>query len=101
MNLQHLSAHALAGRIDALELLSLEGGIYLLDIYLQGQRHSLIDDRGEVWHLRSVEHARDLLRELPELPFHLVQQSPYDEMCGLAEGARETLRVPISVRSQW
>jgi hypothetical protein len=101
MYLQDLATHAAAGRIDALELISLEGGIYLLDIYLQGQRHRLIDERGAVWHLRSVEHTRDLLREVPELPFHLVQQSPYDEMCGLAEGAREPLRVPIGMRSQW
>jgi hypothetical protein len=101
MYLQDLATHGAAGQIDALALISLEGGIYLLDIYLQGQRHRLIDERGAVWHLRSVEHARDLLREVPELPFHLVQQSPYDEMCGLAEGAREPLRVPIGMRSQW
>ena len=76
MNLSDLARHANAGRIDALELISLEGGIYILDIYLQGQRHALVDERGSVCHLRSVEHARDLLRDLPELPFHLVQQSP-------------------------
>jgi len=101
MNLSDLAWHANAGRIDALELISLEGGIYILDIYLQGQRHALVDERGSVYHLRSVEHARDLLRDLPELPFHLVQQSPYDEMCGLADGVREPLRVPIGMRSQW
>ncbi|NRF48480.1 DUF6482 family protein [Stutzerimonas stutzeri] len=101
MNLSDLARHANAGRIDALELISLEGGIYILDIYMQGQRHALVDERGSVCHLRSVEHARDLLRDLPELPFHLVQQSPYDEMCGLADGVREPLRVPIGMRSQW
>ncbi|MEJ3668847.1 DUF6482 family protein [Stutzerimonas stutzeri] len=101
MNLSDLARHANAGRIDALELISLEGGVYILDIYLQGQRHALVDERGSVCHLRSVEHARDLLRDLPELPFHLVQQSPYDEMCGLADGVREPLRVPIGMRSQW
>ncbi|MBW8338497.1 DUF6482 family protein [Stutzerimonas stutzeri] len=101
MNLSDLARHANAGRIDALELISLEGGIYILDIYLQGQRHALVDERGSVCHLRSVEQARDLLRDLPELPFHLVQQSPYDEMCGLADGVREPLRVPIGMRSQW
>ncbi len=101
MNLSDLARHANAGRIDALELISLEGGIYILDIYLQGQRHALVDERGSVCHLRSVEHARDLLRDLPELPFHLVQQSPYDEMCGLADGVRGPLRVPSGMRSQW
>ena len=35
MNLSDLARHANAGRIDALELISLEGGIYILDIYLQ------------------------------------------------------------------
>ncbi|VEF16999.1 DUF6482 family protein [Stutzerimonas stutzeri] len=101
MNLSDLARHANAGRIDALELISLEGGIYILDIYMQGQRHALVDERGSVCHLRSVEHARDLLRDLPELPFHLVQQTPYDEMCGLEDGVREPLRVPIGMRSQW
>ncbi len=101
MNLSDLARHANAGRIDALELISLEGGIYILDIYMQGQRHALVDERGSVCHLRSVEHARDLLRDVPELPLHLVQQSPYDEMCGLADGVREPLRVPIGMRSQW
>ncbi|MDH0425858.1 DUF6482 family protein [Stutzerimonas stutzeri] len=101
MNLSDLARHANAGRIDALELISLEGGIYIVDIYMQGQRHALVDERGSVCHLRSVEHARDLLRDLPELPFHLVQQTPYDEMCGLADGVREPLRVPIGMRSQW
>lgn len=101
MILSDLARHANAGRIDALELISLEGGIYIVDIYMQGQRHALVDERGSVCHLRSVEHARDLLRDLPELPFHLVQQTPYDEMCGLADGVREPLRVPIGMRSQW
>ena len=101
MNLSDIAQHAKAGRIDALELISLEGGIYILDIYLQDQRHALVDKHGSVCHLRSVDHARDLLRDLPELPFHLVQQSPYDEMCGLADGVREPLRVPIGMRSQW
>ena len=101
MNLLDLSTHAQAGRIAALDLISLEGGIYVLEALLDGRRHSLRDAGGRVWHLRSVEHARDLLKELPELPFFLVQQSAYDEMCGLAEGRREPLRVPIGIRSLW
>ena len=101
MKLHELIEQARGGQVERLELISIEGGIYLLDIHRHGRRHSLHDERGAVWHLRSVEHARDLLRELPELPFQLVQQSPYDEMCGLAEGAREPLRVTIGLRSQW
>ena len=101
MYLQDLATHAVAGRVDALELISLEGGIYLLDIYLQGQRHSLTDDRGKVWHLRSVEHARDLLKELPTLPFYLIHAVVHEEMCGLPAGPQQRLRVPISLACQW
>ncbi|MBV2134894.1 cation transporter [Pseudomonas sp. MAP12] len=101
MNLHDLSAHALAGRIDGLDLISLEGGIYVLEAQMDGRPHSLLDEHGRVCHLRSVEHARDLLQEVPLLPFHLVHHSPYDEMCGLAEGSREPLRVPIGMRSHW
>jgi len=101
MNLSDLARHANAGRIDALELISLEGGIYILDIYLQGQRHALVDERGSVCHLRSVEHARDLLRDMPEVPFYLLHASAHEEMCGLPATAGEPLRVPLSMRSAW
>lgn len=90
-----------AESVECLNLLSLEGGIYVLDIIVKGKRHSLRDDTGKVWHLRSVEHARDVLQELPEVPFFLVHSSAYDEMCGLTEGVRAPLRVPLSLRSQW
>lgn len=101
MKLQTLLENARASRVDALELVSIEGGIYLLRILMQGQTLMLHDEQGRIWRLRSVEHARDLLEELPELPFYLLHASAYDEMCGLATGSREPLRVPIAMRSGW
>lgn len=101
MKLQTLLENARASRVDALELVSIEGGIYLLRILMQGQTLMLHDEQGRIWRLRSVEHARDLLEELPELPFYLLHPSAYDEMCGLATGSREPLRVPIAMRSGW
>lgn len=101
MTLTELIAEARLGRVRGLDLLSLEGGIYLLDIHFDGSSRRLHDERGRAMHLRSVEHARDLLEPLPELPFHLVQASAYDEMCGLAEGVRPPLRVSIGLRSSW
>ena len=101
MKLQSLLENARASRIDALELVSIEGGIYLLRILMQGQTLMLHDEQDRIWRLRSVEHARDLLEELPELPFYLLHASAYDEMCGLASGSREPLRVPIALRSAW
>ncbi|MGY8820539.1 MAG: DUF6482 family protein [Pseudomonadales bacterium] len=101
MNLQALLEGAQAHHVDALDLVSLEGGFYLLNVHARGKSHVLRDEESNVIHLRSVEHARDLLSEMPVIPFFLVHSSAYDEMCGLAEGVREPLRVPISLRSAW
>ena len=101
MNLQTLLEEAQASRVTAVDLVSLEGGFYLLNIQANDKSYVLHDDGGRVMHLRSVEHARSLLSEMPKFPFYLVHSSAYDEMCGLAEGVRDPLRVPISMRSAW
>ena len=101
MNLQTLREDVQAQRVDALDLVSIEGGFYLLSVRSRGETHLLRDECSKVVHLRSVEHARELLSEMPAIPFFLVHNSAYDEMCGLADGVREPLRVPISMRSAW
>lgn len=101
MNLHSLLEDARADHVEALDLVSLEGGFYLLSVQVRGLPKVLRDEHNKVMHLRSVEHARDLLREMPEVPFYLVHSSAFDEMCGLAGGVREPLRVPISLRSAW
>lgn len=100
MNLHDLSIHAQAGRIDELNLISLEGGIYLLEAQMDGRSHPILDPRGSTLNLRSVEHARDVLQEMPALPFFLVHSSVHDEMCGMPS-ADNSLRVPIAIRSSW
>jgi hypothetical protein len=99
MNLQQLTELAKAGKIDALELISIEGGIYLLHIRQGGHIMPLGDGHGKTVHLRSVEHARQLLEALPVLPFHLVHACAHDEMCGLGAAAQAPLKVPIAMRS--
>lgn len=86
MNLHDLSSHARAGHVDALNLISLEGGnYYLLEARVSGRPFTLEDGHGHFLHLRSVEHAREVLQPLPKLPpFHLVQAQD-DEMCGLPD----------------
>ncbi|EPJ85276.1 MULTISPECIES: DUF6482 family protein [Pseudomonas] len=101
MNAYELARHANAGSIDELNLISIEGGIYLLQARLQGTVGYLNDDNGEIMHLRSVEHARELLKDLPPLPFHLVHAVVHDEMCGMPVDKRDPLRVPISFHSKW
>lgn len=100
MNLNDLSTHAQAGRIDELNLISLEGGIYLLEARMDGRAHPIINEQGHTLNLRSVEHARDVLQEIPALPFFLVHSSVHDEMCGMPS-ADNSLRVPLAFRSNW
>ncbi|UUY10123.1 DUF6482 family protein [Pseudomonas sp. J452] len=101
MRLFDLLAHAQAGHVDELNLISLEGGIYVLEVRMDGQTLPVKDEHGKTLHLRSVEHARDVLRELPRLPFHLVHAEVHDEMCGMPPAASEPLRVPISMNNAW
>ncbi len=101
MTENELAEHLHAGSIDELNLISIEGGIYLLEARSQGVVQLLRGERGETRHLRSVEHARELLRELPPVPFHLVHAVVHDEMCGMPVDKREALRVPISFESKW
>ena len=96
MNLQELNAYAIAGKIDELNLISMEGGIYLLEARMHGAAYPLSDSRGDAFHVRSVEHAREVLSAFPRLPFNLVHTSVHDEMCGLSASAEECLKVPIA-----
>ncbi|MHC8341861.1 MULTISPECIES: DUF6482 family protein [unclassified Pseudomonas] len=101
MNFVELRAYAIAGKIDELNLISMEGGIYLLEARMHGAAYPLSDARGEMFHLRSVEHAREVLHDFPSLSFNLVHTSVHDEMCGLVSGVEESLKVPIAFRSAW
>ncbi|CAI8700250.1 Cation transporter [Pseudomonas sp. IT-P12] len=101
MNFVELHAYAIAGKIDELNLVSLEGGIYLLEARMHGAAYPLSDARGQMFHLRSVEHARAVLHDFPDLPFNLVHTSVHDEMCGLEAGTGESLKVPIGFGSAW
>jgi len=99
MNLQELNAFAVARKVDELNLISMEGGIYLLEARMHGTAYPLSDLKGNMLTLRSVEHARDLLHAFPVLPFNLVHISVHDEMCGLVADLDESLKVPLAWRS--
>ncbi len=101
MQLAQLLQHAHRGQVEELNLISIEGGIYLLEIRQSGQPQLLHDEHGKTLRLRSVEHARDLLKELPTLPFYLIHAVVHEEMCGLPAGPQQRLRVPISLACQW
>ncbi|QVW22604.1 hypothetical protein KJF94_22525 [Pseudomonas hormoni] len=101
MNFDELRAYAIAGKVDELNLISMEGGIYLLEARMHGSAYPLNDAHGQAVHLRSVEHARQVLHAFPTLPFNLVHTSVHDEMCGLVANAEESLKVPINIGTAW
>lgn len=95
MNLKELNAYAIAGKVDELNLISMEGGIYLLEARMHGAAYPLSDDHGQTLNLRSVEHARQVLHTFPRLSFNLIHTLVHDEMCGLAASVEERLKVPL------
>ncbi|RMQ41278.1 hypothetical protein ALQ04_03933 [Pseudomonas cichorii] len=101
MNVQEFTDHAQAGRVDELNLISIEGGIYLLEVCMEGGSRMLKGPEGKTLHLRSVEHARDLLKTLPVVPFYLVHSVVHDELCGMPVNDRSVMRLPISFHSSW
>lgn len=76
MKLRELITHAQAGRIESLDLVSIEGGIYLLNAHMDGRIHGLHDECDKAMRLRSVEHARYLLEQAPDVPLYLSMPAP-------------------------
>ncbi|WHS62842.1 DUF6482 family protein [Pseudomonas sp. G2-4] len=101
MNLQVLTDLAAEGRIHELELLSLQGGFYVLRARLDSGPRTLLDESGKTMQVRSTTHLRELLRAVPRLPCTLVQQVVHDEMCGQPEGVIEPLRIPLFLDEPW
>jgi hypothetical protein len=87
MNLHELSARARAGELDGLDLLCLEGGIYVVEARIGARAYPLLDSDGQPLHLRSLEHAREVLHGLP-MALQLDQAEAGEEMCGMHSGDR-------------
>lgn len=84
MNLHELSARSRAGDVSAVDLVCLEGGLYVLEVKIGARTHPLLDATGQPLHLRSLEHARQVLHGLP-LTLQLDQAEAGEEMCGMAD----------------
>jgi hypothetical protein len=81
MTLHELAQAVAAGRILGFEVISLEGGFYVLQARLAEGLRPVRDDSGQVLHLRSTTQVREVLGEWASLPCELV----------------EPLRVPLSL----
>ncbi|WP_213881092.1 DUF6482 family protein [Pseudomonas sp. dw_358] len=99
MKLDELSKQVASGQVTELDLVSVEGGSYVLHAITEGRSHPVLDAHAEPLHLASVEQARKLLIDVPELPFFLIQPAVYDEMVGHAPSENTATREPLQLRS--
>lgn len=99
MKLDELSQQAKAHHISELQLISVEGGSYVLHALIDGQAQPVLDANDQTLHVASVDEARKCLADVPELPFFLIQPAVYDEMVGHAPGEASASREPLKFRS--
>ncbi|MBD1554487.1 DUF6482 family protein [Pseudomonas typographi] len=99
MDLKALAARIKAGEVAALELTSVEGGSYVLHAELGSQLEPVLNAQRQPLHVASVEEARKVLFDVPEVPFFLVQRAAHDEMVGQDDTHTGAAREPIKLRS--
>jgi hypothetical protein len=99
MNIDKLSSHVNDGEISEVNLVSMEGGSYVLHAILQGVSQPVADAKGATLHVASVEEARKLLVGVADIKLYLVQGNAHDEMIGNPEEGNHTMREEIPLRS--
>ncbi|WP_268796690.1 DUF6482 family protein [Pseudomonas huanghezhanensis] len=99
MDLNKLTQHIKAGEIEDLNLMSIEGGSYVLHARMNGKSHPISSANGQVLHVASVNEARKCLAGVPEVPLFIVHPVVYDEMVGQARDDQLASRERIPFRS--
>ena len=99
LNIDTLTRHVKAGEIQELNLVSVEGGSYVLHALKGGQSLPVEDPHGKPLHLASVEEARKVLSGVPDARLFLVQAVAHDEMVGQDGVKAEASRQEVPLRS--
>ncbi len=99
MDLSKLDSHVKAGDVEAINLVAMEGGSFVMQVVVAGKSQPVVNAKGETLHVASIEEARKNLAGVREVPFFLVQPAVHEEMVGLAETSRQPNREPIPFRS--
>lgn len=99
MDLDKLSKHVKAGEITEINLVSVEGGSYVIHGVMDGQSHAISSPDGKVLHVASVDEARKCLSSTQEVKLFIVHPVVYDEMVGQPHSTPEAPREPIPFRS--
>ncbi|MBD8595560.1 cation transporter [Pseudomonas sp. CFBP 8758] len=99
MNIDKLSSHVNNGEVSEVNLVSMEGGSYVLHAILEGVSQPVADAKGATLHVASVEEARKVLSGVADIKLFLVQGNAHDEMIGNPEGGHQVMREEIPLRS--
>jgi hypothetical protein len=99
LNIDTLSRHVKAGEIHEINLVSMEGGSYVLHALIDQRSVPIEDSHGKTLHIASVEEARKVLSGVPDAKLFLVQATAYDEMVGQEDVQSETSRHEVPLRS--
>jgi len=82
MNVKELNQQVKAGAVKEVNLVSMEGGSYVIHALVEGTSVPLADDKGATLHVASVEEARRILDGVKEVRLFIAQPAVYEEMVG-------------------
>ncbi|WP_055009197.1 DUF6482 family protein [Pseudomonas caricapapayae] len=99
LNIQDLTKHAKDKTVRELDLISMEGGSYVLHALVDGKSVPVEDSSGNTLHLASVEEARKVLSPVSDVKLFMTQAVAHDEMVGLDGAQAEASRHEIPLRS--
>ncbi|ARD12705.1 MULTISPECIES: DUF6482 family protein [Pseudomonas] len=99
LNIQDLTKHAKDKKVRELDLISIEGGSYVLHAQLEGKSVPVEDSTGKTLHVASVEEERKVLSSVSDVKLFLTQAVAHDEMVGLGSVQAESSRQEIPLRS--
>lgn len=99
MNIDQLSHNVSDGKVKELNLISMEGGSYVLHALMDGVSQPVADANGATLHVASVEEARKVLAKVGDARLYLVQGNAHDEMIGHDEVGNQAPREEIPLRS--
>ncbi|WP_457792676.1 DUF6482 family protein [Pseudomonas syringae] len=99
LNIQDLTKHVKDKKVDELDLISMEGGSYVLHALVKGKSVPVQGSTGEPLHVASLEDARKVLSAVPDVKLFMTQAVAHDEMVGLDSVQPESSRDEIPLRS--
>ncbi|AKT31239.1 DUF6482 family protein [Pseudomonas syringae pv. actinidiae] len=99
LNIQDLTKHVKDKKVDELDLISMEGGSYVLHALVDGKSVPVQDSTGKPLHVASLEEARKVLSAVPDVKLFMTQAVAHDEMVGLDSVQPESSRHEIPLRS--